>query len=95
MQLYDGLHHATLSTAQDRLSTVYVTYYAAKPDAAEMRDAHLQSLVVTMLQDGQQGTANTIKARLKREQKSSELGRAARRICQPCGQVSNHSTQGP
>ena len=35
-----------------------------------------------MIQDGQQGTANTIKVRLKRKQKSRELGRAARGIRQ-------------
>ena len=47
-----------------------------------MRDAHLQSLVDAMIQDGQQGTANIIKTRLKREQKSRELGRAAQGIRQ-------------
>ena len=35
-----------------------------------------------MIQDGQQGTANIIKTRLKREQKSRELGRAAQGIRQ-------------
>ena len=81
LQLYQGIN-ANLQTARQQLSSARKTYYEAKPGAAETRDTHLQSIIDAYLHVDKTAQADVIKARLKREQKSREMGRVARGIRQ-------------
>ena len=79
LQLYNGIY-VNLQTARLQLSAARTNYYEAKPSAAEERDSYLQSIIDAFLHEDKGAQAKVIEARLKREHKSRELGRAARSV---------------
>ena len=72
-----------LAECDRHLTAAFRPYFYAKKNFAWKWDAyHNQSLVEALEADGDKGSATAIRARMKREQKHTEMGRAARRISQ-------------